>query len=798
MSISIYTITHVPFTPPDDPIYIPLQVGHALYNDCGYQGDDTGDNISEKNPYYSELTGLYWIWKNDTKSDYLGLCHYRRYFLTDHGSLMSEQDYMDILSQYDVIVSQSRIGDYDYRTVYGRSHDIHNLDMTGEVIQDLFPDYYETFQTVIADNRCYVGNLFVAPQALFVAYCEWLFPIFAALENKIDTREYDAYHKRVFGFLSEQLLIVWIKRNHLSYYEAPFGLICEKAETIWLKQEIQKLLRKEDITNAYQLLCNTLEKRPDLLLPMSDFEQELSTIEHILNVCRIEQEAAVPTLLHFSHEQDILIRHFRLLIAILENIQNNTVSEKELQYLIDCRVSCQGIVYIIQNFKQFTNPLLLLNQLSAIYTNVGNFLFALHFLDNALTIQETNRTTLSNIIAVLQNMEQFELAEEYQQLLDDTIPKRVVVFLGGRIPILNYIAEQYASSIESLGHTVFRFDKSNFEESFKQLIIFHQNGLNAAIVLNNSCFQMLSKTGVSLWDLWNIPCYNIIVDHPMYYFDTLDHSPNNGVVVCSDRNHMDYIKRFYPTVKRSIFLPTAGEYIKDFESLKPFSERSIDVLFIGSYKFDDTVIYNDFDYLLMDAMIKYPSQTFETVLEKCLLLKQPDISDETLKSVIQDHRRTELNICALFRGEILRALLDSGITVTVYGSHFEHTDLIKYPNFIYKGSCSTEEGIRLMEDSKIVLNQLAWFKSGSSERIYEAMLQGAVSLTDTSDYLLETFEDNVDIRFYSLSRLKEIPDIVHSILSNNSLTEKLRKKAYQKAKREHTWLQRAATLLDDL
>ncbi len=58
MFVSIYTMTHVPFTPPEDPVYIPLQVGRALHDDLGYQGDDTGDTISALNPYYSELTGL--------------------------------------------------------------------------------------------------------------------------------------------------------------------------------------------------------------------------------------------------------------------------------------------------------------------------------------------------------------------------------------------------------------------------------------------------------------------------------------------------------------------------------------------------------------------------------------------------------------------------------------------------------------------------------------------------------------------------------------------------------------------
>lgn len=80
MKIVMIVAAHKAYRMPEDPMYLPLHVGKAGKSlELGFQGDDTGDNISEKNPEYCELTGLYWAWKN-LDADYIGLSHYRRYF----------------------------------------------------------------------------------------------------------------------------------------------------------------------------------------------------------------------------------------------------------------------------------------------------------------------------------------------------------------------------------------------------------------------------------------------------------------------------------------------------------------------------------------------------------------------------------------------------------------------------------------------------------------------------------------------------------------------------------------------
>ena len=97
LDIKIVIAMHKPFQVADGTDYVPLQVGadgkkgirvkdcpgahlHKEHQETGaILRDDDGDNISAKNPYYCELTGLYFAWKN-IKADAIGLVHYRRYF----------------------------------------------------------------------------------------------------------------------------------------------------------------------------------------------------------------------------------------------------------------------------------------------------------------------------------------------------------------------------------------------------------------------------------------------------------------------------------------------------------------------------------------------------------------------------------------------------------------------------------------------------------------------------------------------------------------------------------------------
>lgn len=355
MSTRIYVMTHKKFKKPQDPVYIPLHVGRRLGENLGYPGDDTGEQISEKNKYYSELTGLYWVAHNVKDVDYLGLCHYRRYFLNEKGHLMNEGEYEEALEEFDVILPKATLYDVPYYEVYKEAHNINDLQITGEVLRQLYPDDYPIFEEVIAGKKVYSGNLFVTSRERFEQYTKWLFSIFAIVEGKIDVEYYDAYHKRVFGFLSEQLLYVWVKSRKLRITERNVGLTQEKAETLELKQKLRDIMaagERDGAGRALSMLRKTLKDRPDLTLRASDLSGELEDMFRVLYICQEELERGKVGMLSITSDLDTLVRHYHLIGMIVQHVARGEATSEELGYFRDAKVSGVLLDVIINNNQE--------------------------------------------------------------------------------------------------------------------------------------------------------------------------------------------------------------------------------------------------------------------------------------------------------------------------------------------------------------------------------------------------------------------------------------------------------------
>jgi len=274
--VRIYAMTHKKYDFPEDSLYCPLFVGaKQAADDFGYLRDDTGEHISEQNPYYCELTGLYWIWKNEKDADVAGLCHYRRYLQNNAGKLFNREQILQILSHYDVMTTRKVVLDCSYLEGFSGKHNRKDLLLTGEVIAELYPEYRLDFERLIQQNTTYFGNMMICKKALLDDYAEWLFTILFALQKRVDMTGYNDYQKRLYGFISEILLMVYLQHNHLRVYECDVAVIGEKKETRETLDAIGLYMAEGNPEGAKNYFKKIYRKRPDILMEASDTGGEL-------------------------------------------------------------------------------------------------------------------------------------------------------------------------------------------------------------------------------------------------------------------------------------------------------------------------------------------------------------------------------------------------------------------------------------------------------------------------------------------------------------------------------------------
>ena len=233
-------------------VYMPLHVGKAISDkEICIPGDNSGDNISIKNDSYCELTGMYWAWKNLKNIDYIGLCHYRRYFdfkhigrkhfpLTTIKTELFDKLDLNISKEAEVwlekggcILAKANHQHASLFTHYCEGHYSTDIKVLGDIIRDTLPrKYFQAFVDVLMkSNRFSPYNMFVMDWNTFDKYCTWLFNLLEKVEQQIDISHYSPYQKRVFGYLAERLLNLYAHAEQLKVMQIPVLKISDEPET---------------------------------------------------------------------------------------------------------------------------------------------------------------------------------------------------------------------------------------------------------------------------------------------------------------------------------------------------------------------------------------------------------------------------------------------------------------------------------------------------------------------------------------------------------------------------------------
>ncbi len=252
-SLKVIVAGHKSYWMPSDLCYVPVQAGAAGKESIpGFQRDDQGENISEKNKNYCELTALYWAWKN-LDCEWLGLVHYRRHFASGivgekKVRVATSTDIAEALVQSLIVLPKPR--NYMIETnwsQYAHAHNEHDLKITREILCDFQPTYVAKFDEVMARTWGHRFNMFCMHRSIADAWCTWLFSVLFELEQRLDISNYSANDRRVFGFVAERLLDVWLETNGLDYIEMPYVNLESQH---WVRKGAAFLGRKAGITKA--------------------------------------------------------------------------------------------------------------------------------------------------------------------------------------------------------------------------------------------------------------------------------------------------------------------------------------------------------------------------------------------------------------------------------------------------------------------------------------------------------------------------------------------------------------------
>ena len=230
MDIKILVSTHKPYImPKDTSLYLPIQLGcDEVEERFGYQGDNMGDNISYKHRYYSDLSAVYWGWKN-LDVEYMGSCHYRRYFVSKKPKkdeieffryILNREELEKMLSKCPVIVAKKR--NYYIETIeehFKHTHESSDFDLLRAIIKEKTPEYSVAFEKVAHSTSAHIFNTFIMRKDYVDSFCSFMFPILFEVEKRIDFSIRSEFESRTCGYLAEFLLDTWINKNDIDYQE---------------------------------------------------------------------------------------------------------------------------------------------------------------------------------------------------------------------------------------------------------------------------------------------------------------------------------------------------------------------------------------------------------------------------------------------------------------------------------------------------------------------------------------------------------------------------------------------------
>lgn len=387
-------------------------------------------------------------------------------------------------------------------------------------------------------------------------------------------------------------------------------------------------------------------------------------------------------------------------------------------------------------------------------------------------------------------------SSEFEQMEREHLPILIYLPDGLCYGVLRNFAMQMKTSLEELGEIVELFDLQDFKP--ENILLLKGLKYKAILGFQTYVFSIELKDGSNFHDLIEGPKFNMQFDHPLNMHNHYVKAPRDFYVLTHDRNYQRYVKEYYPKVADCYYLAPAGTRYQGKTEEKKYS-----VSFVGSLhdwkRWKPKVLLANRRYRgLANKVLRYMrchlDCPYETALEEVLKKEALEYTMSQFREIAFDLKETYFILMSYYRERIIRNLLKDGITIHVFGDSWRTSELSQSEYLVIHPETDASETGQIYAESEMTLNVMAWHKDGMTERIADAMQNGAVVVSDRSTYLEEAFEDGTDIILFDLEQIDVLSKRIKELQRDSKRRELIAKRGQERALKEHTWRCRAERL----
>ena len=381
----------------------------------------------------------------------------------------------------------------------------------------------------------------------------------------------------------------------------------------------------------------------------------------------------------------------------------------------------------------------------------------------------------------------------------DDCTRPVLIFKGNDTcyNVLNTFADELKKSIEKSGYKTEIFDVDR--EDWKEVVRYQNKHYKAVVGFQSFLFSVKMEDGKRyLADFIKAPKFNFLLDAPICFSAHLGYKADDFTILTHDINYKNFLEKHYK--QQAKILPPGGMIFKNPVNI---TERKYELTFLGSYgdyrkilleleglSAEDKAIGN----AMFERLKTEPELTLEAGFDKVIKERGLVMDEDTYLVRLHRVRRVLYAASYYFREKAIKAILESGLRLTVFGESFKNSPFAGCQNLNICEEVPAERSLEVYENSKISLNFMTWHKAGLTERMANIMLAGAVLLTDCTDGFSEgAGEDFVD---FKLSAIDSLPEKIKELLKNDSLLSKIAHNGRKRAINSMTWDKRAEELLE--